>query len=321
MRILTGIQPSGILHVGNYFGAIHPFVESQGDGQPFAFVADYHALTQLPEPDSLREMVTGVAVDWLACGVDPQKTVFFRQSDVPEVVELMWILCSQIPVGLLERCTNYKDKIAQGITANFGLFSYPVLMAADILLFKSNVVPVGRDQKQHLEMTRDMAIRFNNTFGETLVVPESDIEKFTHLIPGTDGQKMSKSYYNTIPIFDSEKKIRKMIMRIVTDATDINEPKDKETPLFQLYSLFLDEAGQNELTDRYDGKGLQYGFIKQEFFEKVMDHFGPFREKREQLVSNPNQVNEILDSGAKKAQIVADEVLDRVRSACGITYR
>jgi len=321
LRVLSGIQPSGALHLGNYFGMMARMIKYQEENELFCFIANYHAMTTLPDSGTLSSNTFNAACDFLALGLDPEKSTFWVQSDVPQVTELTWLLSPQASVGLMDRATSYKDKIAQGIKPNMGLYSYPILMAADILLFDSQIVPVGKDQKQHLEMTRDMAIRFNNTFGETLVVPESDIEKFTQLIPGTDGQKMSKSYNNTIPIFDSEKKIRKMIMRIVTDATDINEPKDKDTPLFQLYSLFLDEAGQNELTDRYDGKGLQYGFIKQEFFEKVMDHFGPFREKREQLVSNPNQVNEILDSGAKKAQIVADEVLDRVRSACGITYR
>ena len=220
----------------------------------------------------------------------------------------------------MDRATSYKDKIAQGLKPNMGLYSYPVLMAADILLFDSQIVPVGKDQKQHLEMTRDIAIRFNNTFGDTLVVPEPDIEEVTQLVPGIDGQKMSKSYNNTIPIFDSHKQIRKKIMRIVTDATDVDEPKDKDTPLFQLYSLFLDSSGQKDLSDRYEGKGLRYGDVKQELFEKVMDYFQPYREQRKTLISRPGQVHDILKSGAKKAKDVAEEVLDRVQAAVGVRY-
>jgi tryptophanyl-tRNA synthetase len=320
LRVLSGIQPSGALHLGNYFGMMARMIKYQEENKLFCFIANYHAMTTLPESDTLSSNTFNAACDFLALGLDPEKSTFWVQSDVPQVTELTWILSSHAGVGLMDRATSYKDKIARGIKPNMGLYSYPVLMAADILLFDSQIVPVGKDQKQHLEMTRDMAIRFNNTFGETLVVPEPDIEKVSQLVPGIDGQKMSKSYNNTIPIFDTEKKIRKKIMKIVTDTTDVDEPKDKDTPLFKIYSLFLNYSGQNELASRYDGKGLQYGYIKQELFEKVMDHFGPFRDKREQLQSNPKQVYEILNSGAKKAQSVANEVLDRVRSASGITY-
>mgnify|MGYP001465913124 CR=1 FL=1 len=320
LRVLSGIQPSGALHLGNYFGMMARMIKYQEENKLFCFIANYHAMTTLPESDTLSSNTFNAACDFLALGLDPEKSTFWVQSDVPQVTELTWILSSHAGVGLMDRATSYKDKIARGIKPNMGLYSYPVLMAADILLFDSQIVPVGKDQKQHLEMTRDMAIRFNNTFGETLVVPEPDIEKVSQLVPGIDGQKMSKSYNNTIPIFDTEKKIRKKIMKIVTDTTDVDEPKDKDTPLFKIYSLFLNYAGQNELASRYDGKGLQYGYIKQELFEKVMDHFGPFRDKREQLQSNPKQVYEILNSGAKKAQSVANEVLDRVRSASGINY-
>ena len=320
LRVLSGIQPSGALHLGNYFGMMARMIKYQEENKLFCFIANYHAMTTLPESDTLSSNTFNAACDFLALGLNPEKSTFWVQSDVPQVTELTWILSSHAGVGLMDRATSYKDKIARGIKPNMGLYSYPVLMAADILLFDSQIVPVGKDQKQHLEMTRDMAIRFNNTFGETLVVPEPDIEKVSQLVPGIDGQKMSKSYNNTIPIFDTEKKIRKKIMKIVTDTTDVDEPKDKDTPLFKIYSLFLNYSGQNELASRYDGKGLQYGYIKQELFEKVMDHFGPFRDKREQLQSNPKQVYEILNSGAKKAQSVANEVLDRVRSASGITY-
>ena len=295
LRVLSGIQPSGALHLGNYFGMMSRMIKYQEENELFCFVANYHAMTTLPDPNTLSSNTFNAACDFLALGL-----------------ELTWMIASHASVGLMDRATSYKDKISQGIKPNMGLYAYPVLMAADILLFDSQIVPVGKDQKQHLEMTRDMAIRFNNTFGETLVVPEPDIEESTQLVPGIDGQKMSKSYNNTIPIFDSEKKIRKQIMRIVTDPTDIDDPKDKDTPLFQLYCLFLDQAGQKDLADRYDGKGLRYGDVKQELFEKVMDHFGSFREKREQLVSHPKQVYEILDSGAKKAQKVADELRRRM---------
>ncbi|HIB05838.1 MAG TPA: tryptophan--tRNA ligase [Candidatus Marinimicrobia bacterium] len=320
LRVLSGIQPSGVLHLGNYFGMMSRMIRYQDENELFCFIANYHALTTLPDPGTLSSNTFNAACDFLALGMDPEKSTFWVQSDVPQVTELTWILSSQAGVGLMDRATSYKDKIAQGLKPNMGLYSYPVLMAADILLFDSQIVPVGKDQKQHLEMTRDIAIRFNNTFGDTLVVPEPDIEEVTQLVPGIDGQKMSKSYNNTIPIFDSRKQIRKKIMRIVTDATDVDEPKDKDTPLFQLYSLFLDSSGQKDLSDRYEGKGLRYGDVKQELFEKVMDYFQPYREQRKTLISRPGQVHDILKSGAKKAKDVAEEVLDRVQAAVGVRY-
>jgi tryptophanyl-tRNA synthetase len=320
LRVLSGIQPSGVLHLGNYFGMMSRMIRYQDENELFCFIANYHALTTLPDPGTLSSNTFNAACDFLALGMDPEKSTFWVQSDVPQVTELTWILSSQAGVGLMDRATSYKDKIAQGLKPNMGLYSYPVLMAADILLFESQIVPVGKDQKQHLEMTRDIAIRFNNTFGDTLVVPEPDIEEVTQLVPGIDGQKMSKSYNNTIPIFDSRKQIRKKIMRIVTDATDVDEPKDKDTPLFQLYSLFLDSSGQKDLSDRYEGKGLRYGDVKQELFEKVMDYFQPYREQRKTLISRPGQVHDILKSGAKKAKDVAEEVLDRVQAAVGVRY-
>ncbi len=320
LRVLSGIQPSGVLHLGNYFGMMSRMIRYQDENELFCFIANYHALTTLPAPGTLSSNTFNAACDFLALGMDPEKSTFWVQSDVPQVTELTWILSSQAGVGLMDRATSYKDKIAQGLKPNMGLYSYPVLMAADILLFDSQIVPVGKDQKQHLEMTRDIAIRFNNTFGDTLVVPEPDIEEVTQLVPGIDGQKMSKSYNNTIPIFDSRKQIRKKIMRIVTDATDVDEPKDKDTPLFQLYSLFLDSSGQKDLSDRYEGTGLRYGDVKQELFEKVMDYFQPYREQRKTLISRPGQVHDILKSGAKKAKDVAEEVLDRVQAAVGVRY-
>ena len=320
MRVLSGIQPSGALHLGNYFGMMSRMVQYQSKNELFCFIANYHALTTIPVSETLSQNTFNAACDFLALGMDPEKSTFWIQSDVPQVTELMWILSSLTGVGLMDRATSYKDKIAQGLKPNMGLYSYPVLMAADILLFDTQLVPVGKDQKQHLEIARDIAMRFNNTYGQTFVIPESDIEKETQLVPGTDGQKMSKSYNNTIPIFDSEKRIRKKIMKIITDTADIDEPKDKKTPLFQLYSLFLDYEGQLKLSDRYDGKGVRYGDIKQELFEKVMDHFQPYREKRNKLVNNPKEVYEILQYGAKKAGSIANEVLSRVRSSSGLGY-
>ena len=320
MRVLSGIQPSGTLHLGNYFGMMNRMIRYQSENDLFCFIANYHAQTTIPTAQTLSENTFNATCDFLALGIDPEISTFWVQSDVPQVTELMWILSSLTSVGSLDRATSYKDKIAQGIKPNAGLYSYPILMAADILLFDAELVPVGRDQKQHLEMTRDIAMRFNNSFGQTLIIPEPDIEKETQLIPGVDGKKMSKSYDNTIPLFDSEKIIRKKIMAIITDTADIDEPKDKDTPLFQLYSLFLDKKDQSKLSARYDGKGLRYGDVKIELFQKVMDHFQPFREKRASLISRPKEVRDILRLGAKKANIIAEEVLDRVKSSVGMNY-
>lgn len=319
-RVLSGIQPSGLLHLGNYFGMMSRMIKYQSNNELFCFIANYHALTSTPSSETLSDNTFNAACDFLALGLDPEKSTFWVQSDVPKVTELMWILASHTGVGLLDRATSYKDKISQGITPNVGLYSYPILMAADILLFDTELVPVGKDQKQHLEIARDIAMRFNNLYGNTLVIPEPDIEKDNQLIPGIDGKKMSKSYNNTIPIFETEKKIRKKIMKIVTDTANIDEPKDKETPLFQLFSLFLDREGKSQLTDRYDNKGLRYGDVKSELFQKIMDYFYPYREKRASIVNKPKEVREILSYGAKKANLVADKVLDRVRSSVGINY-
>ena len=320
LRVLSGIQPSGTLHLGNYFGMMSRMINYQEENELFCFIANYHALTTNFNKEILSDNTFNAVCDFLALGLDPEKSTFWVQSDVPEVTELTWILASNASVGLMGRATSFKDKVSQGVKPNMGLYSYPILMAADILLFDSQIVPVGKDQKQHLEMTRDIAARFNNNFGDTLILPEADIDEETQLVPGIDGQKMSKSYNNTIPIFDNEKKIRKQIMRIITDATDIDQPKDKETPLFQIFCLFLNDKETNDLSDRYEGRGLRYGDIKQELFERVMDYFSSFRKKREDLVSRPDLVRDILKTGAGKAQIVAIEVLDRVRAATGIKY-
>ena len=320
MRVLSGIQPSGTLHLGNYFGMMSRMINYQQENELFCFIANYHALTTTFDKEKLSDNTFNAVCDFLALGLDPEKSTFWVQSDVPEVTELTWILASNASVGFMDRATSFKDKISQGIKPNMGLYSYPILMAADILLFDSQIVPVGKDQKQHLEMARDIASRFNNNFGDVLVIPEPDIEERTQLVPGIDGRKMSKSYNNTISIFDTDKKIRKQIMKIITDATEINQPKDKETPLFQIFCLFLNDKEIANLSDRYENAGIRYGDIKQELFEKVMDYFASFRKKREDLISRPDLVHDILKTGARRAQIVAMEVLDRVRSATGIKY-
>ncbi|MFL2982969.1 MAG: tryptophan--tRNA ligase [Candidatus Neomarinimicrobiota bacterium] len=319
MRVLSGIQPSGSLHIGNYFGMMSRMVKYQSQNELFCFIANYHALTTNPKTETLSINTFNAACDFIALGMDPEKSTFWIQSDVPQVTELMWILSSQAGMGLMDRATSYKDKVAQGLVPNAGLYTYPVLMAADILLFDTQIVPVGKDQKQHLEIARDIVLKFNNFYGETFILPEPDIEEKNQLIPGIDGRKMSKSYNNTIPIFDAEKKIRKKVMSIVTDGVDINEPKDKNTPLFELYCLFLDKIGQEKLTKEYDSPGLRYGDVKLAFFEDMMDYFQPYREKRDYLQSHPEEVYEVLNLGAKKASAIAVEVMDRVRASIGLT--
>ena len=318
-RVLSGIQPSGALHLGNYFGMMKPAIELQAENECFYFIADYHALTQTPEPDLLRERVRGVAIDFLACGLDPERTTFFRQSDVPQVTELTWVLNCLTPVGLLERCHSYKDKVARGLTPNHGLFSYPVLMAADILVYRSHLVPVGRDQKQHLEVTRDLAVRFNNNYGETLVVPDCLIREEVAVVPGLDGQKMSKSYDNTIEIFGDEKAIRKKIMRIVTDSTPLEAPKAPETcNVFALFKLMADESECDALRERYRAGGMGYGEAKQILFEKYSSYFRPFQEHRRELEANPDRVEQVLRAGAEHAREIADETLLAVKKAVGL---
>ena len=319
MRILTGIQPSGIPHIGNYFGAIRQTVEMQNKGENFLFIADYHALTTYPKAEDLRSNVMNLALSWLACGVDPERTVFFRQSDIPEVCELSWILNCITGVGLLERAHSYKDKIAKGFSPNNGLFSYPVLMAADILLYKSTLVPVGKDQKQHLEITRDIAIRFNQMYGETLVVPDGYINTDVAVVPGLDGQKMSKSYNNTIEIFGNPKAIRKKIMGMPTDCKTLEEPKDPDTcNVFALYKLFSTKAQQEEMAERYRAGNYGYGHAKQALFDAYMDFFAPMRKRREELEADPGYVESVLKTSAEKAKAVAQETLLQVQKAVGL---
>ena len=320
IRVLSGIQPSGKLHLGNYFGMMSRMINYQDKNDLFCFIVNYHALTTIHHRKTLEKNTLNAAIDFLALGLDPNKSTFWIQSDVPQVAELTWLLSNMTSVGLIERSTSYKDKISKGLTPNMGLFSYPVLMAADILLFGSQVVPVGKDQKQHLEITREIAKRFNNIFGETLVVPDEDIKENTMLIPGTDGQKMSKSYDNIIPIFCSENDLKKRVMSIVTDSAGINEPKDKNTPLFNIYSLFLDEKGRDILEDRYNSPGLRYGDVKKELYETIIEYFSPFKKRREHLLNNLDEVYDILISGSKKASKVANANITKVREAMGLIY-
>ena len=319
-RVLSGIQPSGELHLGNYFGMMSRMIKYQEKNELFCFIVNYHAMTSIKDKERLAKNTLNAAMDFIALGLDPDRSTFWIQSDVPQVCESTWLLSNIVNVGLLERATSYKDKLAKGLTANVGLYSYPILMASDILLFGGEIVPVGNDQKQHLEMTRDIAIKFNQTFGEVFIVPEPDIEETTQLVPGIDGQKMSKSYGNTIPIFGLEKNIRKQFMSIVTDSKGINEPKDTNTTLFQLYSLFLDQSGRKELKDRFASPGLSYGDLKIELFECFWNRFEPFRKKRDYLASHKDFVLQKLKEGAEKSSTVADRFLNKAREAMGLNY-
>jgi tryptophanyl-tRNA synthetase len=320
MRVLTGITPSGTLHIGNYFGAMRPAIELQAGGDAYYFIADYHSLTSLTDPAERREYTRGIALDWLACGLDPVKCVFWRQSDVPEVCELTWLLGSLTPMGLLERATSYKDKLAKGLAPNLGLFSYPVLMAADILLYDTNVVPVGKDQKQHLEMTRDIAIKFNLTYRGTFVVPEALIREDVAVVPGLDGQKMSKSYGNTVEIFGDEKAMRKKIMGIVMDSRSPQEPKPdaEKNVAVQLLKLVAPRAAADDLESRLRAGGLGYGDLKKALFEHYWDHFAPYRARRAELIVNPDYVEKVLRDGAERARSVATATMARARLACGL---
>ncbi len=319
MRILSGIKPSGLLHVGNYVGMIRPMVESQKRGELLCFIADMHSLTTLFDGTALRDNTTNALVDLIALGIDPLHSVLWVQSDVPEVAELSWYLSNVTPMGLLERCHAYKDAIARNVPANHGIFAYPVLMAADILLYQSNVVPVGKDQKQHVEVTRDIAIRFNQIYGETFVIPLPEIASEVALIPGTDGQKMSKSYGNIIEIFGEEKSFKKKIMGIITDSLPVEAPKDPETStIFQLYTLFAPSADTSAFSDRLRAGGMGYGDAKKELFALVWEYLAPFRAKRAQLVQNQDYITEIRRHGADKARAMATKTIDLVRSRLGM---
>jgi len=320
MRILSGIQPSGALHVGNYFGMMRPAIELQQQGDAFYFIANYHSMTTLFDAAERRKATLDVALDFLACGLDPKRCVFFRQSDVPEVTELAWMLTTLTPMGLLERGTSYKDKIARGIAPNHGLFAYPVLMAADILIYDSNVVPVGKDQKQHVEMTRDMATKFNETYGQTFVIPEPRIREETAVVPGTDGQKMSKSYGNTIEIFGDEKVLRKKVMSLVMDSRSPSEPKpdaDKNLAI-QLLRLVAAPEVAADYENRLRAGGLGYGDLKKALFENYWNYFAEARARRAELAGNLDHVHAVLADGARRARAEAGKVLKRARLACGL---
>ena len=317
-RILSGAQPSGQLHIGNYFGMIERMIQFQNESELFCFVANYHSMTSINDKVKLEENTREAFIDLLALGIDPDQSTFWVQSHVPEVTELAWILSNFASVGLMQRSTSYKDKIANGLKPNMGLFSYPILMASDILLFQSEIVPVGKDQKQHLEMTRDIAIKFNNSFGEIFTIPEIEIDKSNDIVIGIDNQKMSKSYNNTIPIFADNDTIKDQVMNIVTDSAGLNEPKDKHSPLFKIYSLFLNDESKKELANRYDTPGLKYIEIKNELIETIISFFELQRSKREQLLANPDEVNQKMILGQNKAKKIAQKTLQEVKSATGL---
>jgi tryptophanyl-tRNA synthetase len=323
MRVLSGVQPSGdYLHIGNYFGALRQFVELQESHETLLFIADYHSMNTVRDGAARRAYTFAVALDYLACGLDPQRAVLFRQSDVPEVTELAWLLSTVTPMGLLERAHAYKDKVAQGQSADHGLFAYPVLQAADILLYRADLVPVGQDQKQHIEMCRDMAQRFNNAYGEDLLaIPEPYIPEQVAVVPGTDGRKMSKSYGNTIPMFAPAKEIKRAVMGIVTDSTPVEAPKDTTTHLFGLWSLFASAEERAELFARAKAGGLGYGEVKKDLLARLDALFAPMRERRAELEREPDRVEDALADGARRARAIGRPVLEACREAAGLGGR
>ncbi|HUU16502.1 MAG TPA: tryptophan--tRNA ligase [Sedimentisphaerales bacterium] len=319
MRILSGIQPSGKLHIGNFFGAMRQHLQLQAEHDCFYFIADFHALTSNPAPAEVAGHTLDVAMDYIALGLETEKTVFWRQSDVPEVTELTWLLSCITPMGLLQRCTSYKDKVAQGLSPNHGLFAYPVLQAADILIYNSDLVPVGADQKQHIEVTRDIAIRFNNAYSEVFTVPKEHIIESVAVVPGIDGRKMSKSYGNTIEIFEPEDSVRKKIMKIVTDSTTVEDPKDPDK--CNVFALLKLVASPEELADwenKYRNGGMGYGQAKKRLAELMTEYFKPFRQKRAELENNIDYVKDVLAKGAERAKAVARETLEKARQAVGL---
>ena len=321
MKFLSGIQPSGDMHLGNYFGMMQQMVNLQQEGELFAFIANYHALTSVSDGKFLKQSTLEASINFLSLGLDPEKSTFWVQSDVKEVLELYWILSNFTPMGLLERAHSYKDKTAKGVSANHGLFSYPVLMASDILIFDSNIVPVGKDQIQHVEMTRDIAIKFNNTYGEIFTIPEFRIDDNVATVPGVDGAKMSKSYKNTIEIFSSEKQLKKAVGKIVTDSTPLEEPKEwQDCNVFKISKLFLNENEQENLKDRYSSGKEGYGHFKMYLKDVIWKHFEPYREKRKYYLNNIDIVKDILSDGAKKASAIAQVKMGKVREVVGINY-
>ncbi len=318
-RVLSGIQPSGKLHLGNYFGAIKQHIEMQDENECFYFIANYHALTSIQDKELIKRYTLDVALDYLSLGLNPSKTVFYCQSDLPEVTELTWLLSVVTPMGLLERAHSYKDKIAKGLAPSHGLFSYPLLMAADILIVDANIVPVGKDQKQHIEMTRDIAGKFNLIFGETFVIPEPKIEEETAVVPGIDGQKMSKSYNNTIEIFCEGEELKRKVMSIVTDSAPVEAPKDYEkNNVYNILKLFIPKDEREEWISKFKKGGLKYSDLKKRLIEVINETFKEAREKRKELEKNPEKALKILKEGAEKARVVARETLSRARNACGL---
>ena len=318
-RILSGIKPTGRLHLGNYFGMMRPSIDWQDRGEAFYFIADYHALTTVQDPAALREHTRGVALDFLACGLDPQKAVLFRQSDVPEVTELAWLLTCLTPMPMLENCHAYKDHLAKGKVPSHGLFAYPVLMAADILLYDSNVVPVGRDQKQHVEVTRDLAEKANRLFGPIFTVPQPSIVSEVATVIGLDGQKMSKSYDNTIALFEEEKVLRKTVLSIVTDSAAVEDPKDPaSSSIVALYKLCADADSVALMEEQFRAGGLGYGEFKKRLFEALWQKVAPFRTQRAELAADPSTIDAILRDGAQRARAVAVPTMERVRKAMGL---
>ncbi|WP_417909875.1 tryptophan--tRNA ligase [Candidatus Electronema sp. PJ] len=320
-RILSGIQPSGQLHIGNYFGMMKSVISSVETADLYAFIVDLHALTSVHDRAKLSAGTLEAAADFLALGLDPDKCTFWVQSDVPEVCELAWILSTVTSMGLLERCHSYKDKTAKGIAASHGLFAYPVLMAADILLYQAEIVPVGKDQKQHLEVARDIAVSFNNNFGETFILPEAAISESTAVVPGLDGQKMSKSYGNTIPMFLEDKELRKRVMAVQTDCTPVEDPKDPaKCNLYALLKLFASKEKMEEVHGLYVNGGAAYGYLKQDLFELIRDHFTAARARKKELMANQDGLRAILKQGAEKARAKAVVTLDLVRDRAGLRY-
>ena len=318
-RILSGIKPTGKPHIGNYFGMMRPAIEWQDKGEAYYFIADYHALTTVFDPVKLREYSRGVALDFLACGLDPAKAVLFRQSDVPAHTELAWLLTCQTPMPMLENAHAYKDHLAKNKTPSHGIFAYPVLMAADILIYDSDIVPVGKDQKQHVEITRDIAVRMNNLYGSIFKIPEPSILPTLATIPGLDGQKMSKSYDNTIELFLEEKALKKKIMGIITDSTPVEAPKDPaSSSIVALYRLFAPETDVEKMEADFRSGGVGYGDFKKRLFGAIWEYFGPMRLRRAELEADSGYVNAVLKAGAERASSTANQVMERVRKAVGL---
>jgi tryptophanyl-tRNA synthetase len=318
--ILSGITPSGKLHLGNYFGAMRQHLQMQHEGDAFYFIANYHSLTSVNDGEQIKENSINIALDYLALGLDPEKCTFFLQSDVPQVTELSWILGTQCPVSLMEKAVAYKDKVANGLSPNIGLFTYPILQAADILIYDSDIVPVGADQKQNLEICRDIAGKINHLYGEELLkLPEPHIVKEVAVVPGLDGRKMSKSYNNTIEIFDEGKSLKKRVMAIETDSTALEDPKDPDTcNVYALIRLFADQSLQDEIAEKYKTGGYGYGHAKKELLGLIDDYFGEARERRKELAEKPDYIMDVLKEGGRKARVRAESVMERVRSATGI---